>query len=184
MVKHIRKIVKGLLFRFLAIFGPGFSNPRFPVKLLIQHVLLQKMLRVNSHVPWPVHWTSQVKCPERIERGTRCPGLAIGCYLDGRNGITIGKNTWIGPRCSLISRNHNRYDYQEYEGANPIIIGDNCWLATNVVILSGVQLGDHTVVAAASVVTKSFPEGNVLLAGVPARVVQELGPYQGKLDEL
>jgi acetyltransferase-like isoleucine patch superfamily enzyme len=146
-------------------------------------VILQKVLRVNSHVPWPVHWTSQIKHPERIQKGDRCPGLAIGCYLDGRNGIIIGHNTWLGPRVSLISMNHREDDYHDYVTADPIVIGDNCWLATNVTVLAGVQLGSHTMVAAGAVVTKSFPEGDVLLAGVPARVVKKLGPYGTALGD-
>jgi len=44
----------------------------------------------------------------------------------------------------------------------------------NAVILPGVHLGDHTIVAAGSVVTKSFPQGNCILGGVPAKVVKEL----------
>ena len=171
----------------LSLFGPGFSNRQFSVILLARHVFIQKVLRINSHVPWPVHWTSQIKWPEKIARGTRCPGLAIGCYLDGRNGIIIGKNTWIGPRVSLISMNHCKSDYPSYEGScNPIIIGDNCWLATNVVILAGVKLEDHTVVAAGAVVTRSFEESDIMLAGVPAKIVKRLRPYEdefGDVDE-
>jgi acetyltransferase-like isoleucine patch superfamily enzyme len=106
--------------------------------------------------------------------------MSIGCYLDGWNGIVIGQNTWIGPRCSLISTNHNLSSYTKYESSGPIVIGDNCWLATNFVILPGVHLGDHTVVAAGAVVSKSFPQGDVLLAGVPARVIKNLEPYQAQ----
>jgi len=178
----MRAIVSELVYRILAFFGPGFSNRQFPSRLLIRHVFVQKILRINAHVPWPVHWTSQIRNPERIEKGTRCPGLAISSYLDGRNGIIIGKNTWLGPRVSLISRNHRIDDYHSYEDCGPIVIGDNCWLATNATVLAGVQLGDHTVVAAGAVVTRSFPGGNVLLAGVPARVVKRLGPYRGSIS--
>lgn len=55
----------------------------------------------------------------------------------------------------------------------PTILGKNIWLADNVKILSGVTLGNNVVVAANSVVTRSFPE-NVLLAGNPAVVVRQL----------
>lgn len=44
----------------------------------------------------------------------------------------------------------------------------------NSVILPGVILGDRTIVGAGSVVNKSFPEGNVIIAGVPAKIVKHL----------
>ncbi len=138
----------------------------------------QKILRINAHVPWPVHWTSQIKAADRIQRGTRFPGLALNSYLDGRNGIIVGQNTWIGPRVSLISMNHDVADYDKYEQTGPIVIGDNCWLATNVTILAGVHLGNHVVCAAGTVVTKSFEEDDIMLAGIPAKIIRKLPPYE------
>ncbi|RZU99593.1 transferase family hexapeptide repeat protein [Spiribacter vilamensis] len=140
---------------------------------------MQKILRINGDVPWPVHPTSKVTKPQNIVRGTRTPGLSAGCHIDGRNGIVFGSNVWIGPFVAIISMNHDVSDYHVYVPEKPILIGKNSWLATKCVILPGVFLGEHTVVAAGAVVTKSFPEGNQLLAGVPAIVVKQLGDYQG-----
>ncbi|MFC0661280.1 DapH/DapD/GlmU-related protein [Eoetvoesiella caeni] len=52
----------------------------------------------------------------------------------------------------------------------PVVIGDDCWLGTNVVVMPGVVLGAGCVVGANSVVTKSFPSG-VVIAGAPARQI-------------
>ena len=52
----------------------------------------------------------------------------------------------------------------------PIVIGKKCWLGANSVILPGVQLGNNVIVAAGSVVNKSFPDNSVV-AGVPAKIV-------------
>ncbi|WP_344703664.1 acyltransferase [Halomonas cibimaris] len=159
--------------------GDGFGNPSFKAILLLKHFCIQKMLRINHLAGWPVHWTSKVISPEKIERGTRCPGLSMGCHIDGRNGINFGKNVWIGPRVSIISMNHNPNNYHHYIEGGPVIIGDNCWLGANAVILPEVKIGEHTIVAAGSVVTKSFPDSNQLLAGVPAKVVKKLDDYKG-----
>jgi acetyltransferase-like isoleucine patch superfamily enzyme len=167
-----------VLYRLLRPFGAAFSDPKFPAALLLRQVIIQKFLRINAHVPWPVHWTTKVKCPEKIQRGTRCPGLSVGCYIDGRNGIIIGKNVWIGPHVSLVSMNHDLNDYQNFILTDPIIIGDNCWLATGVIILPGVKLGNHVVGAAGSVINKSFRENNIIVAGVPAKIVKKLGDYK------
>lgn len=104
----------------------------------------------------------------------------MGCHIDGRNGIIFGRNVWIGPRVSVISMNHDPNDYHSYIDNGPIVIGDNCWLGANSVILPDVKLGEHTVVAAGAVVTKSFKEGNQVLAGVPACVVKKLDEYKVK----
>ncbi len=176
-MKGIKKVISNFLYGFLRLFaGEAFANRQFSLKTLYKHFFYQKILRINSHVPWPVHPTTVVKAPENIQRGNRSPGLSPWCYLDGRNGIIIGDNTWIGPRVSLISMNHDVYDYTKYIKEKPIRIGNNCWIATGAIITAGVELGDHTVVAAGSVVTKSFP-GNVLIGGVPAKVIKELGDY-------
>ncbi|MEQ1824103.1 MAG: DapH/DapD/GlmU-related protein, partial [Fimbriimonadaceae bacterium] len=49
-----------------------------------------------------------------------------------------------------------------------------CWIGMNAVVLPGVTLGDRTVVAAGAVVTKSFPEGWCIVAGVPAKLLRSL----------
>ncbi len=166
---------------FLGRFGgEGFIEPDFSLFLRIKCFLIQKVIGFNRNIPWPVHWTSKITCPVKIKRGNRCPGLSMGCQIDGRNGINFGRNVWVGPRVSIISMNHDVNDYSQYIEAAPIIIGDNCWLATNCVILPEVVLGNHTVVAAGAVVTHSYPDGNQILAGIPAKPVKKLSDYRGE----
>jgi acetyltransferase-like isoleucine patch superfamily enzyme len=55
----------------------------------------------------------------------------------------------------------------------PVKIGDNVWIGMNAVILKGVIIGENSVVAAGSVVTKSVPP-NVVVAGNPAVVVRQI----------
>lgn len=154
-----------------------FWSPLLPRRVRIRQLVIQKVLRHNAHVPWPAHWTSTVKAPEKIRRGTRFPGLSAGCHIDGRNGIEFDENVWMGPGVSIISMNHDLNRYDQYVSAPPIRIGRNCWLGAKAVILPSVTLGEHTVVAAGAVVTTSFPDGNQVLAGVPARVVKHLPEY-------
>ena len=174
-LRRLNDRVQRIILRLLG--GPGFSNPYFNVGRLWKHLIVQKVFRINSHVPWPVHWTASVKAPELIVRGTACPGCGCGAVLDGRNGIILGENLWMASHVKIISKNHDVNCYSRYVNDNPIVIGDDCWLGMNAVILPGVNLGNHTVVAAGAVVTKSFPQGNVVVAGVPAMIVKELKPY-------
>lgn len=59
----------------------------------------------------------------------------------------------------------------------PVIIADNVWIGMNATILKGVSIGENSVVAAGSVVSKSVPP-NVVVAGNPAVKVKELNPAE------
>lgn len=78
-------------------------------------------------------------------------GKSLGSYSNKINYFQS-----IGPGVKIISASHNLNDYDLHDSIDPIEIGDNCWFGADVIILPGVKLGDHTVVAAGAVVTKSF----------------------------
>jgi len=145
---------------------------------LLRFVLRQKFFGANRKIPWPVHHTSVIKAYENIMPGNKAPGMGIYCYIDGRNGINIGENVWIAPHVYIISMNHDPINYKKYIKDKPIKIGKNSLLSANCTILPGVELGEHTIVAAGAVVSKSFPQGNVLIGGIPAKVIKELPPYR------
>ena len=88
--------------------------------------------------------------------------------------IDIGRGTYIAPNVGLITANHDLADLSQHVEAKPIILGEKCWIGMNSVILPGVHLGPHTIVGAGSVVTKSFPDGNFVIAGNPAKIIREL----------
>lgn len=135
----------------------------------------QKICGRNLGAAWPVSPDSIVGNPEKIKIGVGCaPGLGPWCYIQGANGIEIGDYTLVAPRVSIISANHDVYDIHSHVAAKPVKIGCYCWLGINSTILPEVEIGDHTVVAAGSVVTKSFPDGYCVLAGVPAKIVKRL----------
>ena len=99
--------------------------------------------------------------------------------------VNIGSNVFFGPNCSLMTPRHplrwqernikfkdDKTVYDD-EYAKPINIGDNCWIAANVVITGGVTIGEGCVIGAGSVVTKDIPE-NSLAAGNPCKVIREI----------
>ena len=100
---------------------------------------------------------------------------SYGCYyqtIDGK--IFIGKGSKIAPNCGLITANHDINDLEKSSKGKDIKIGKKCWIGMNSVILPGVELGDHTIVGAGSIVTKSFKEGNCVIAGNPAKKLKDL----------
>jgi len=178
-MKAMTHFIGSAMRKLLSAFGgEGFGSDNFPLVVLLKFFFFQKIIGFNRWVPWPVHWTSKVTAARNIKRGSRCPGMSHGCHIDGRNGIVFEENVWVGPRVSIISMNHDVNDYDRYVKSPPIIIRRDCWIGANAIILPGVEIGPHTVVAAGSIVTKGFPEGNQVLAGNPAKVIKKLGPYE------
>ena len=137
----------------------------------------QKIKGYNRHVNFPVNPTTTVGNVNNIEfcLDNMDNFWKTGCYYQSWNGkISIGKGTWIAQNVGLITENHNIYDLSKHMDSEDIVIGEKCWLGMNSIILPGVILGNNTVVAAGAVVTKSFPEGKCILAGVPAKIIKKL----------
>lgn len=138
---------------------------------------IQKILNIgnNRSTYWPVHYTSKVNGAKRIIIGVdTCPGLMKNCYIQGRNGIIIGDYTQIAPGVHIVSGNHDIYDTRKHIKGNKIIIGAYSWIGGGAKILPGVTLGEHTIVGAGSVVTKSFVEGYCVIGGNPAKLIKKL----------
>lgn len=99
--------------------------------------------------------------------------------------IRIGSNVYVGPNCTLATPLHplNHMDRRiitredgscyDNEYGKPITIGNDCWIASNVVICAGVTIGDNCVIGAGSVVTRDIPS-NSLAAGNPCRVIRKV----------
>lgn len=141
----------------------------------ITDFVFRKIFRQNADTRWAVHHTSTLHSPQRIQRGVDVyPGDSPGNYINAANGIRIGDYTNLGPNVGLISANHNLVNNEAHTSAPPIEIGRFCWLGMGVIVLPGVRLGDFTIVGAGAVVTKSFEEGYCVIAGNPARVINQL----------
>ncbi|MEI8278582.1 MAG: acyltransferase [Bacteroidota bacterium] len=138
-------------------------------------LLFRKVLRQNSGTTWAIHHTSTIHCPEKITRGKNVyPGDSPGVYINASNGVSIGDYTNLGPNVGIASTNHDLINNDIAVAAAPIYIGKFCWLGMGAVVLPAVTLGDHTIVGANAVVTKSFPEGYCVIAGNPAKVIKYL----------
>jgi maltose O-acetyltransferase len=91
--------------------------------------------------------------------------------------IRIGAACQIATRVQLLTATHPidpEPRRRGWESAEPIAIADNVWLGGGVIICPGVTIGENTVVGAGAVVTRDLPAG-VVAAGVPARVLREIG---------
>jgi len=90
--------------------------------------------------------------------------------------VRIGDYVLISWECNILENNFHTTTDGGIRPA-PVEIGSNVWLGCRAIILSGVTIGDGSIVAAGSVVTRDVPPGT-LVAGNPARVVRETGPWR------
>ena len=104
-------------------------------------------------------------------------GISENCYLGAAGGIQIGSNVIMGQFVSFHSQNHSMKlginFVDQSTNSKGIIIGNNVWIGAKCTILDGTIIEDNTVIAAGSVVNKHYPK-NVLIGGIPARVIKEI----------
>ncbi len=98
-------------------------------------------------------------------------GLNVDCWIG--NDTIIGDDVMFGPEVTILSGGHNfeRTDIPMREQGNtprrPVVIGNDVWIGTRVIILPGIRIGSHAIIAAGAVVTKDVPE-YAIVAGNPA----------------
>ena len=132
----------------------------------------------------------------RFWLGRRSVVESYCCINNAVGDVTIGDYTRIGIHCTLIgpvcignhanlaqgitvtALNHNFEDSskridEQGVSTKPVVIGDDVWIGANAVILPGVTIGSHCVVAAGAVVTKDIPD-HTLVGGVPAKVIKNI----------
>ena len=94
--------------------------------------------------------------------------------------VTIGNDIRLAQNITLSGLNHNYEDVSmpiHVQGVStaPIVIEDETWIGANVVVVAGVTIGKHSIVAAGSIVTKDIPPYSVAV-GNPARVLKKYNP--------
>ena len=167
------------------------ARPRWYIRLLAP---------LYQHRAWSskVYWSVRMDTPpyRRFWLGKKSVIESYCCINNAVGDVTIGNHTRIGIHCTVIgpvcignnvnlaqgitvtALNHNfedttkRIDEQGIS-TKPVVIGDDVWIGANAVILPGVTIGRHVVVAAGAVVTKDVPD-NCVVGGVPAKVIKQL----------
>lgn len=121
--------------------------------------------------------TLQPRAPEAeivIGRGTMINNNTVVCAMKS---IRLGADCRVGDCVAIFDA-----DFHELAPATrnrsvglvkPVVIGNNVWIGSRAIVLKGVTIGDNSVIAAMSVVTKDIP-ANCVVAGIPAKVIDKL----------
>lgn len=93
------------------------------------------------------------------------------CVITCSNSITIGEDVGISERVMIRDTNDHEILRDGYKISAPVVIGNHVWIGIGAIILSGVSIGDGSVVAAGAVVNRDVPP-NTLVGGVPAKIIR------------
>lgn len=103
--------------------------------------------------------------------------INYGVYIQGRYKVDIGENVVLSARCMIfdsgldIGKMFSNDSLPHIESF--VKIEDNVWVGAGAIILPGVTIGHHSVIAAGSIITKDVPPGS-LYAGNPGRLIKKL----------
>ena len=93
--------------------------------------------------------------------------------------VEIQDHVLIAPRVFITDSDHVVSESGEHTTirndfrSKPVIIGHDCWLGVNAVVLKGVTIGHHSIIGANAVVTHDIPAGSTV-AGIPARAIRKV----------
>jgi len=150
---------------------------RWPLHGNVLEALREGRLEIGAHTLLePGVWlTAPDSARIRIGQGTF---LNLGVMVASLELVEIGDHCMFANGCFISDASH-RFDdprrpvpWQGFTSKGPTRVGDNVWCGANVVITSGVTIGERCVIGANSVVTTRIPPFSIA-AGVPARVVKK-----------
>lgn len=87
------------------------------------------------------------------------------CMVSCHESVRIGANCMFGPGVKIFDNNHR---FSKAKGVStelstaPISIGDNCWLASDVIVLKGANIGDNCVIGAGCMISGTIPSGSIV----------------------
>ena len=154
--------VNNSLFRFTPSYLTFFRKWR---------VLLLKLF--GSKIDWTssVHPTAKIEYPWNLTLGP-LSSLGEKSWTYAMAPINIGEKTCIGKDTYLITGSHDITSNGFELITKPITIGSCCWLTTGVTILPGVEIGDYSVIAANSTVTRNV-DTQTVVGGNPAKFIKK-----------
>ncbi len=108
-----------------------------------------------------------------VSIGANC---SVNPYAHIAGTVTIGDGVRIAGLVSIYGFNHgfSRVDvpiYQQAATSKGIVIGDDTWIGANAVIVDGIKVGSHCIIAAGAIVTKDVPDYSIV-AGNPAKIIK------------
>lgn len=152
------------------------------INILRQRKLLKKLIpnapkSLMIMTPFHAEYGENMSIGEDFFSNFNCMFLDVAKITIG-NGVMLGPNVTLAtPMHPLLASERIIQDYpsghHDLEYAKPITIEDNVWIASGATVCGGVTIGKNAIIGAGAVVLSDVPP-NVLIGGVPAKVIREL----------
>ena len=136
------------------------------IKCLYFKLIYRNRFQFGKRLSFRKGFALVIECQGYVRIGNQC-FFNNYCTIASMSSITIGEGTLFGENVKVYDHNHCYKDKsipikeQGYTTA-PIVIGRHCWIASNVVILKGVTIGDNCVIGAGCVVYKDIPDNSIV----------------------
>lgn len=139
-----------------------------------EHVSWRKEIHAKPNIR--VHSTASIRNAKNIYIGENSHINMNCCVWAGEDSkIILGDNLLMGPGVSIQADNHGTFRdevmMQQERIQKDIVIGNDCWLCSNVTITAGVHIADGCVIAAGAVVTKDVTEPYSIVGGIPGKII-------------
>ena len=174
-MKYLLTAILSLFFEKKYLKSKYFEGSLTGYSWAVKAIFTRNILRLNKPLSIPAHYLCNISSAANLEiHPDDIHNLqSKGTYFQNFSGkIIIGRGVYIAPNVGLITSNHTPGSLEKHSPSKNIIIGDNCWIGMNSIILPGVILASGTIIGAGSVVTKSTTDINTIIAGNPARVIK------------
>ena len=156
----------------LKVFRLYTKNKKANVNIVGKMTLINPNIKVGNNVTFypdvMLFGDGLIEIGDNVDIGN---GTII--YASKSGGVKIGNNTMIAAQSYIIDTDHGiKADTLIREQSNtvePVIIGDDCWIASGCKILKGSKIGDGAVIGASAVVKGEIPK-NAIAVGIPAKV--------------
>lgn len=172
-MKNIKKNISFIIYRMIAYYLPNSDIYFFGlISKKIRGFLVKKIIvecGENINIQNKAIFSTKIKLGNNSGIGKRCN---ISAYT------SIGDDVMMGEDVIIYTRNHSTYmtdipmNKQGFKKFQDVIIGNDVWIGSRVIILPGVKIGNGVIIGAGSVVTKNVPD-LVVVAGNPAKIVKK-----------
>lgn len=132
----------------------------------------------------------RIEAWDRYNEKCFSPSISIGnnvrinssCHIGAINKVIVGDNVLFGSGVFITDHSHGKTTYEELiippnerdlYSKGEVVVGDNCWICENAIILPGVHIGNNSVIGAGAVVSHDIPPFSIVV-GNPGRVVRAL----------
>ncbi len=147
-------------------------------KKLFYKIIFGAKIKFGKNTRFRRNFSLTIEKNGKIKIGNNC-FFNNNCSLNSHNNITIGKNTIFGENVCIYDHNHRFSDVSKPISSQgytckPIIIGDDCWLGSNVIVLKGATIGNHVVIGANCVVKGDIPSYSIVTQDSTKQIINKI----------